>query len=85
MDQPTNHESHQPLQREPADRPSGITLRLPKPNWQVTALLLIAIIAALQTVQLVRLKGNLTPKATAATTAAASTSGSSLPSQVGGC
>ncbi|MBI4089922.1 MAG: hypothetical protein HY421_00800 [Candidatus Kerfeldbacteria bacterium] len=67
----------------------SFTLRIPKPNWQVTALLLIAVIAAFQTVQLIQLKGNVTAKTAATTVAASAASPSSdssgLQSQVGGC
>lgn len=71
---------------EPA---KALTLQIPKPNWQVTALILIAVIAGFQTIQLARLKGNVSAKASAATTTAAapaaSGSSSGLQSQVGGC
>lgn len=84
-------QSLQPPVHAPADpeRPRGYTIRVPKPNWQVTALILIALIAAFQMIQLVRLKGAVVPKTSAATAAsttapsAGSTSG--LESQVGGC
>ncbi len=78
-----------------SERTAAFTLRIPKPNWQVTALFLIALIAAFQMVQLIRLKGNVTAKASAATTTAApaasstgsasSTQASGLDSQVGSC
>lgn len=72
------------------EKTQGLTLRIPKPNWQVTALILIAIIAGFQTVQLARLKGNVTAKVSAATTASSTPASSSsadsgLQSQVGGC
>lgn len=65
------------------------TLRVPKPNWQVTALILIAVIAAFQSWQLGRLKGTVTAEAASPSTAAATTApaagNSGLQSQVGGC
>ena len=40
-------------------RPSeGNVLRIPKPNWKIVALLLIALIAGFQMIQLARLKGS---------------------------
>lgn len=78
-----------PEHQHPApEKPQSLTLRIPKPNWQVTALILIAVIAAFQTIQLVRLKGAVTAKAatTAPATSPSSSSGDSgLQSQVGGC
>lgn len=74
------HETH--------EKTAALTLRIPKPNWQVTALILIALIAGFQTFQLARLKGNVTAKAVAASAPAAATpssSSSGLQSQVGGC
>ncbi len=80
---PTAHEQTVP------ERGQALTLRIPRPNWQVTALILIAVIAGLQTIQLARLKGNVTAKVSAATTDASapvsSSAGSGLQSQVGGC
>lgn len=76
---------------ETSEKVQALTLRIPKPNWQVTALILIAVIAGLQTIQLVRLKDDVTAKASTTTTATstAPTSSSSadagLQSQVGGC
>lgn len=71
------------------EKVQAFTLRIPKPNWQVTALILIAVIAGFQTIQLARLKDNVTAKAATTTTATAPTSSSSadagLQSQVGGC
>lgn len=70
---------------------SSFVLRIPKPNWQVSALLIIAVIAALQTVQLVRLKQAVAQKPAAVTSSSASSgttssgSASGLESQVGGC
>lgn len=77
----------------PVERPADLTLRIPKPNWQVIALLLVALIAGFQTFQLTRLKNNVSAKTVATTTAppansaTASTSAASsdLQSQVGGC
>ncbi len=93
--------SHHPHEREEhhaehehVRRPKPITLKIPRPNWQVTALLLITIIAGFQTIELLRLKGQLAPKASAAASTSASgaaasptQSGSSsgLQGQVGGC
>lgn len=87
---PSQHESHgHPHETSPA-KPAGLTLRIPKPNWQVTALILIALIAGLQTFQLIRLKGSITANAsTAPSGAGATTTGASndadLQAQVGGC
>ncbi len=77
----------------PAKRSEDLTLRIPKPNWQVVALLLVALIAGFQTFQLARLKNNVSAKTVAATTApqasgataSTSTASSDLQSQVGGC
>ncbi|MEK7637555.1 MAG: hypothetical protein AAB402_04200 [Patescibacteria group bacterium] len=83
--QDKSHE-HEELPHRPAYH-----LRIPKPNWQVTALLLITVIAGFQMIQLIRLKGQVAPpvSAAAATTTpapAASVGGTSgLQSQVGGC
>lgn len=78
-----------PHHPESPEKTQAFTLRIPKPNWQVTALMLIAAIAGFQTIQLARLKGTVTAKAPAATTtataAAPSTNSSGLQSQVGGC
>lgn len=73
--------------------PGTITLRLPKLNWQSTALILLALVAGFQTFQLTRLKGNVSvrPAAAAASTSAhmaapsAAPSGGGLQSMVGGC
>lgn len=69
-----------------------ITLRLPKINWQMGALILVAVIAGFQTYQLARLKGAVTLKSAAAaapTAVGASTGGASghsgLQGMVGGC
>lgn len=75
------------------ESPRSITLQIPKPNWQLTALLLVALIAGFQTFQLLRLKGSVSAKTAAATPAAtsaaasssSSTDSSGLQSQVGGC
>lgn len=72
------------------EKTPALTLRIPKPNWQVTALILIAVIAGFQTIQLARLKGNVTAKASAAATTASTAAPSAgadsgLQSQVGGC
>lgn len=80
-------------EHEQVPDPKPIMLRIPRPNWQVTALLLITVIAGFQTVELLRLKGQLTPKASAAASTSASTaapssqsgSTSDLQGQVGGC
>lgn len=87
---PLHHPATPPQAPEQSEKSRTFTLRIAKPNWQVTALILIAVIAGFQTIQLARLKGNVTAKASAATTtapAAASTSSgdSGLQSQVGGC
>lgn len=89
-----NHEytpvAKEPVQQAPEKTPA-LTVRIPKPNWQVTALILIALIAGFQTIQLVRLKGSVTSKVSAATTstvapaASSSSADSGLQSQVGGC
>lgn len=86
MNHPHQHSSpEQPSPEVPETKPA-YHLRIPKPNWQVTALILIATIAGFQTIQLIRLKGSVTAKAVAATTAApAASSDSGLQSQVGGC
>lgn len=82
---------------QPADSgasPAGtITLRLPKFNWQIGALILIALVAGFQTFQLARLKGAVTvrpasaaPAAGASSTAPASGgSDNGLQGMVGGC
>lgn len=72
------------LEHDHAQRPKPITLKIPRPNWQVTALLLIAIIAGFQTIELLRLKDELAPKASAASSTQ-SGSASDLQGQVGGC
>ena len=70
--------------------PGTITLRLPKLNWQMGALILIAVVAAFQTFQLARLKGSVTVRAAGVTPATAATpapaaGGSDLQGMVGGC
>jgi hypothetical protein len=85
-----NHPHHHPSPEQPSpaipETKPAYHLRIPKPNWQVTALILIAIIAGFQTIQLIRLKSSVTAKAAVATTAAPATSSDSgLQSQVGGC
>ena len=71
------------------DMPNVITLRLPKINWQMGALILVALIAGFQTYQLARLKGAVTVKAAAPTVAAPAAGGSAdhqgLQGMVGGC
>ncbi len=91
MDQVHTHCEHE-AEHQPAEKTRVVTLRIPKPNWQVTALILIALIAGFQTIQLVRLKDSVAASAAATTTtasssvpAAASSGSSALPSQVGGC
>lgn len=87
MDHLTSATTTEPASGQ-APSPRSYTLRIPRPNWQVTALILIAIIAAFQTIQLVRLKGNVTTKAattTSPTSSSSSSSDSGLQSQVGGC
>lgn len=84
------HSSHPSEPHEKPEQTQGYTLRIPKLNWQVSALILIAIIAGFQTFQLARLKGSVTakaaaPAATAAAPQATSTANSGLQSQVGGC
>lgn len=77
----TSSDHHQPAAKTPA-----LTLRIPKPNWQVTALILIALIAGFQTIQLAKLKGTVSAKAATTTTTTTPASDSSgLQSQVGGC
>lgn len=78
-----------------SDTSTTITLRLPKINWQIGALILVAVIAGFQTFQLARLKGAVTVKAATASPASSGISapapaaGSSdhqgLPGMVGGC
>ena len=65
-----------------------ITLRLPKINWQIGALILVAVIAGFQTFQLARLKGAMTVKAATVAPAAAAPVGGATPGlqgMVGGC
>ena len=66
-----------------------ITLRLPKFNWQIGALILIAVVAGFQTFQLARLKGAVTLKsasaASGAPAAAPSGDANGLQGMVGGC
>lgn len=90
MDHPTPPPAEKPAIRPEPEPNRSFTLRIPKPNWQVIALILIAVIAGFQTIQLARLKGNVTAKVSAATTtaptpAASAGSDSGLQSQVGGC
>lgn len=73
-----------------SDTPGTITLRLPKINWQIGALILVAVIAGFQTYQLARLKGAVSVRpASAAPAAAAPAAGGSssqgLQGMVGGC
>ncbi len=72
-----------------SDTPTTITLRLPKINWQIGALILVAVIAGFQTFQLARLKGAVTVKAASAAPAASAPApaagGSDLQGMVGGC
>ncbi len=89
-DDRTRHIPNEPSLQNGPDRPQSLTLRIPKPNWQVTALILIALIAGFQTVQLVRLKGTVAQQASAATTTTSTSttpasSDAGLQSQVGGC
>lgn len=66
-----------------------ITLRMPKLNWQIVALILIAIVAGLQTVQLARLKGAVSVRpaqaASSGASAPAAAGSNGLQSMVGGC
>ncbi|KKU11892.1 MAG: hypothetical protein UX17_C0065G0009 [Parcubacteria group bacterium GW2011_GWC2_45_7] len=66
-----------------------ITLRVPKLNWQIVALILIALVAGLQTAQLARLKGAVSVRpaqaASSGGAAPAAASGNGLQSMVGGC
>lgn len=70
---------------------STITLRLPKINWQMGALILIAVIAGFQTFQLARLKGAVTVKSAAASAGASAPvsapagDANGLQGMVGGC
>lgn len=95
---PAHHHEHSDtspimseIQPEHSEPVQAFTLRILKPNWQVTALILIAVIAGFQTIQLARLKDNVTAKAATATTTTTTTPSSSssadagLQSQVGGC
>lgn len=73
-----------------SDTANVITLRLPKINWQIGALILVAVIAGFQTFQLARLKGAVSVRpASAAPAAAAPAAGGSshqgLQGMVGGC
>ncbi len=73
-----------------SDTPNTITLRLPKINWQIGALILVAVIAGFQTFQLARLKGAITVKAASAAPAATGASAPAagehgLQGMVGGC
>ncbi|MBI4092610.1 MAG: hypothetical protein HY420_01670 [Candidatus Kerfeldbacteria bacterium] len=89
MDHSTHILNAKPPTRPEPEPGRSLTLRIPKPNWQVTALILIAVIAGFQTIQLVRLKGSVTAKAaassTTASTATPSSGSSDLQAQVGGC
>lgn len=68
-----------------------ITLRLPKFNWQIGALILIAVVAGFQTFQLARLRGNITVRAASVTPASAVSAPTpagdhqGLQGMVGGC
>lgn len=68
-----------------------ITLRLPKLNWQMVALILIAIVAGFQTFQLARLRGAVTVNAASATASAGASAPApaagahGLQGMVGGC
>lgn len=72
-----------------SDTPNTITLRLPKINWQIGALILVAVIAGFQTFQLARLKGAVSIKSASASPAvaapAAGGSSQGLQGMVGGC
>lgn len=79
---------------ETLNQPGTITLRLPKLNWQIVALILIALVAGFQTYQLARLKGSVTVRAAsaagagaaaAAPTASGGSSNQGLQGMVGGC
>jgi len=92
MDHPTHQSISEESKMTNAERTSAFTIRIPKPNWQITALLLIALIAGFQMIQLARLKSSVSTTASAATTTAASaapstaaSSSSGLDSQVGSC
>ncbi len=91
MDHVTPLTPEKPHEHEELPRRPAYNLHIPKPNWQVTALLLITVIAGFQMIQLIRLKDQVAPKASAATATtapapAASAGGASgLQSQVGGC
>ncbi|MBI4135491.1 hypothetical protein HY477_02040 [Candidatus Uhrbacteria bacterium] len=73
------------------DTPNVVTLRLPKINWQIGALILVAVIAGFQTLQLARLKSAVTvrPASAAPSASAAPAAGGSshdgLQGMVGGC
>lgn len=71
----------------PEHNSGTITLRLPKFNWQLTALLLIAIVAGLQAFMLARLKGAVAVRGASAAPAvtAPSASHQGLQGMVGGC
>ncbi|MDO8505373.1 MAG: hypothetical protein Q7S48_02255 [bacterium] len=64
-----------------------ITLRLPKLNWQMVALILIAVVAGFQTFQLARLKGavSVRPAVAAPGAAAPVPAAGGLEGMVGGC
>ncbi|OGL66088.1 hypothetical protein A3B21_01400 [Candidatus Uhrbacteria bacterium RIFCSPLOWO2_01_FULL_47_24] len=86
-------EEQQLTHLEPAtatSAPGTITLRLPKFNWQIGALILIAVVAGFQTFQLARLKGSVSVKSAVAAPAASSApaaggSDNGLQGMVGGC
>ena len=66
----------------------AITIKLPQLNWQIIALGVVAIIAALQTVQLVSLRGKLSAAPAASVAPSSAPSGGSsngLQGMVGGC
>jgi hypothetical protein len=68
--------------------PAAVTVKLPKINWQMTALVLIALVAAFQTFQLATLKGKVSVKPAAASVgpaSAAPANNAGLQSMVGGC
>ncbi len=62
-----------------------MTLRLPKINWQIGALILVAVIAGFQTFQLARLKSAVTVRPASAAPAAGGSSHDGLQGMVGGC
>lgn len=74
-----------------SDTANTITLRLPKINWQISALILVAIVAGFQTFQLARLKGAVTVRPASAAGAIGAPAGGAtgghqgLQGMVGGC